>query len=62
MIGLGLWGAVAINLSGGLVLILRLIFGDFSIPLRGHFFLWSLAIVLVGISYFEIFIHLKAKT
>jgi hypothetical protein len=56
-----LGGAVAINLSGGLVLILWLIFGDLNIPSRGHFFLWSLAIILVGISSIEIFIHLKGK-
>ena len=47
MIGLGLGGAIAINLSGGLVLILWLIFGDLNIPFRGHFFLWLLAIILV---------------
>jgi hypothetical protein len=62
MVGLGLGGAVAINLSGGLVLILWLIFGDLNIPLRGHFFLWSLAIILVGISLIEIYIHLENST
>src|SRR5210317_2249279 len=36
MIGLGLGGAVAINLSGGFVLILWLILGDLNIPLRGQ--------------------------
>jgi hypothetical protein len=61
MVGLGLGGAVAINLSGGLVLILWQIFGDLNIPLRGHFFLWSLAIILVVISSIEVFIHLKAQ-
>ncbi len=59
LVGLGLGGAVAINLSGGIVLILWLIFGDLNIPLRGHFFLWFLAIILVGISLVELFIHLK---
>ena len=62
MVGLGLRGAVAINLSGGLVLILWLIFGDLNIPLRGHFFLWSLAIILVGISLIEVFTHLENST
>ena len=62
IVGLGLGGAVAINLSGGLVLMLWLIFGDLNIPLRGDFFLWSLAIILVGISSFEVFIHLKDGT
>jgi hypothetical protein len=62
MVGLGLGGAIAINLSGGFVLILWLIFGDLNIPLRGHFFLWSLAIILVGISLIEIYIHLENST
>ena len=52
--GLGLYGAVAINLSGGLVLGLWLIFGGLQLPLRGEIFLWGLAIVLVGISVVEI--------
>jgi hypothetical protein len=62
MVGLGLGGAVAINLSGGLALIFWLIFGDLNIPFRGHFFLWSLAIILVGISLIEIYIHLENST
>ena len=59
MVGLGLAGAIAINLSGGFVLILWLIFGDLTIPLRGHLFLGLLAIILVGISLCELIIHLK---
>ena len=62
IVGLGLGGAVAINLSGGFVLMLWLIFGDLNIPLRGYFFLWSLAIILVGISLFELFIYRKTET
>ena len=56
MVGLGLGGAVAINLSGGFVLLLWLIFGDLNIPFRGLFFLWSLTVILVGISLIEIHI------
>ena len=52
--GLGLYGAVAINLSGGLVLALWLIFGGLKLPLRGAILLWGLAIVLVAISAVEI--------
>ena len=59
--GLGLGGAVAINLSGGLVLTWWLIFGDLNIPLRGHIFLWSIAIVLVIISSVELFIPMRKK-
>jgi len=57
MVDLGLGGAVAINLSGGFVLIMWLIFGDLNIAFKGQFFLWSLAIILVVISSIEIFIH-----
>lgn len=59
--GLGLGGAVAINLCGGLVLIIWLAFGDLNIPLRGKVFLWSLAVVLVVISTIELSIHLKNR-
>ena len=59
--GLGLGGAVAINLCGGLVLILWLVFGGLNIPLRGQVFLWLLAIILVVISAIELFIHLKDR-
>ena len=61
MVGLGLGGAVAINLSGGFILVLWLIFGNLNIPLRGHFFLWLLAITLLAISFIELIIHLKSQ-
>ena len=54
-VGLGLGGAVAINLCGGLVLMGWLVFGDISLPLRGSVILWSLAVLLVGLSGVEIF-------
>ena len=59
LIGLGLGGAVAINLCGGLVLAAWLIFGGLDLPLRGLVFLWILVFVLVGISTFELVAHLK---
>ena len=61
IVGLGLVGAVAINLSGAAVLILWLIFGELIIPLRGQVFLWLLAIILVGISAVELFLQVKAR-
>jgi len=61
MVGLGLGGAVAINLSGGFVLIMWLIFGDLNIPFKGQFLLWSLAIILVIISSVKIFINRISK-
>ena len=52
--GLGLSGAIAINLCGGLVLCGWLVFGDLSLPLRGLIFLWFLVVLLVGISSVEL--------
>ena len=51
--GLGLWGAVAINLCGGLVLAAWLLWGGLDIPVRGRAFLWALVAVLFGISLIE---------
>lgn len=48
--GLALKGAVSINLCGGLVLALWLLFGDLSLPTRGAVFLWFLVILLLGLS------------
>lgn len=51
--GLGLGGAIAINLCGGFVLALWLLSGRLSLPLRGQIFLWSLVLLLVGLSLIE---------
>ena len=53
-IGLGLRGAIAINLCGGLVLAAWMLFGNLSLPFRGFVFLWMLVILLVGISFAEL--------
>ena len=52
--GLGLRGAVSINLCGGMVLGFWLVFGDLDLPFRGLVFLWGLVVVLVGVSLIEI--------
>ena len=51
--GLGLAGAIAINLCGGLALTGWLLLGDIALPTRGHVLLASLALFLVGISTVE---------
>jgi hypothetical protein len=61
LVGLGLGGAVAINLSGGAVLWYWLLRGVLDLPLRGRVFLWALAIILVGISAFELAIHYRKR-
>jgi len=57
--GLGLLGAVVINLCAGIVLALWLISGESTLPLRGSIFLWILVILLVGLSSLELITQLK---
>jgi hypothetical protein len=51
--GLGLAGAVMINLCGGLALLGWLIFGKLVLPLRGAMILWVLAILVLAIGILE---------
>ncbi len=51
--GLGLGGAICINLAGGLVLFCWLVWGGLEIPLRGKVILWVLDFILVVISSLE---------
>lgn len=52
--GLGLGGAIAINLCGGGVLLVWLLVGDLALPLRGHIMLWIVALAVLGIGIAEI--------
>ena len=61
LIGLGLGGAIAINVSGGVVLIFLLLLENLSIPSRGRIFLWCLVCLLVGISILEIIVFFQRK-
>ena len=51
--GLGLAGAIAINLCGGGVLALWLIIAPPGMPLRGHIILWSIAVAVLVIGLVE---------
>jgi hypothetical protein len=53
--GLGLHGAIAINLCGALFLVGWLLSGKLEIPVRGQVFLRGLAVVLIVISLVELF-------
>jgi hypothetical protein len=57
MVGLGLGGAVAINLCAGLVLAAWLLSGTLGIAVTGRWVLWGTVAVLVGISGCEIATH-----
>ena len=52
--GLGLGGAIAINLCGGGVLLLWLIFRPFELPIRGHAVLWFVAVLVLGVGLVEL--------
>jgi len=52
--GLGLAGAISINISGGLALFFYLLCGQLEIPIHGKIILWVLDVLLLGISIFEI--------
>ena len=59
IIGLGLYGAIAINLCGGTVLAIWLVLGNLSISTKGQIFLWILVILLIGISSIEFYYNKK---
>jgi hypothetical protein len=52
--GLGLGGAITINLCGGGVLVFWLVFVPLDIPTRGFIVLWSIAILVLGIGVVEL--------
>jgi len=52
--GLGLGGAIAINLCGGLALLVWLLCCPLDIPARGYVILWSIAIVVLVVGMVEV--------
>jgi hypothetical protein len=59
--GLGLAGAIIINLYAALVLTAWLVSGKLGIPFRGYMVLWGLVILLLLISGVEFKIHRRRK-
>ena len=51
--GLGLGGAIIINLCGSIVLICWLLFGSLNVPMRGHITLWIVGILVLVIGIAE---------
>ena len=60
-VGLGLGGAISINMAGGIVLFLWLIAGNLNTPFHGTLILWVLDVILIGISSFELWVYLKNR-
>ena len=52
--GLGLGGAIAINIVGAAALLLWLVLVPFQIPTRGLVLLWSVAVIVILIGFAEI--------
>lgn len=48
-IGLGIGGAVVINICAALALLVWLVLGDLAIPLRGRLILWGLVLLIIGV-------------
>ena len=57
--GLGLGGAIMINICGGMILGFWLLFSSFPIPSQGQIILWILVIILMGLSFIELMTALK---
>ena len=57
--GLGLAGAVSINICGGIVLLYWLLLGNMELPLKGKIFLWTLDLLLLLVSTMEVISILK---
>jgi hypothetical protein len=60
-IGLGLGGAISINMMGGIVLFAWLVFGNLNLALHGKIILWVLDLILLGISTIELIVYLKRE-
>jgi hypothetical protein len=54
--GLGLGGAIVINLLGSIVLLIWLIFTDLHIPTHGKFLLWIIGLSVFSIAVFELIV------
>jgi hypothetical protein len=52
--GLGLGGAIAINMCGALALLVWLVSTPLNIPLRGYVILWSIAVIVLLVGMVEI--------
>lgn len=52
--GLGLGGAIAINVTGSFVLICWLVFGSLAIPVKGRIILWTVGVVVFSIGIVEL--------
>jgi hypothetical protein len=55
--GLGLEGAIAINLCGAGALVALLVGGDLNLPIRGYAFLWFIVVLVLAIAVVELLVR-----
>ena len=60
--GLGLFGALVINLVAGGVVCVWLVINPFSIPVRGYAVLWTVAIVVVAMGAIELIALMRRQS
>ena len=60
--GLGLTGAIAINLCGAGMLLYWLLFGGLNLPLGGSLLLWTVAVAVLGIAVAELSAIRRSRT
>ncbi len=59
--GLGMEGAIVINVCGAGALVLWLIGGTLDIPRRGYAFLWVIALTVLGVAVVEIVLRILRR-
>jgi hypothetical protein len=59
--GLGIAGAVSINICGAGALAIWLVRGGLEIPFRGHVFLWAVVVVVLGLGAVEVLAQVSRK-
>ncbi|KPK73324.1 hypothetical protein AMJ87_02025 [candidate division WOR_3 bacterium SM23_60] len=61
LVGLGLGGAVVINICGACILIIMMVRHLVHLPLQGYFFLWILVVALIFLSAVELVVYANQK-
>lgn len=59
--GLGLGGAVVINICGAFILIVMMVRHAVHMPFQGYLFLWILVVVLIFVSVIELIVYTNRK-
>jgi hypothetical protein len=61
LIGLGLGGAIAINICGSLVLAYWLISGELAVTTPGSIILWAIVIIVFGLAVLEAMVYRRSS-